>query len=90
MRKYTDLEYDQGAYDGVLRTGSKPYLGTFGSVPEISFNVDEKTAMKMAKKYNQHSLFDVKTKDIKKNPDYIKYKNPTGGKNDRESPEVFE
>ena len=60
MRNYKPLEYDRLVYEGVLKTGSVPYLGTYGKIPEISFRVEDKEkSMKMAKKYNQHTIYDA-------------------------------
>jgi hypothetical protein len=58
-RDYTPDEYDKYVYEGVSRTGSIPYLGTYGNA-EISFCAkDYETAMQMAEDYNQKSVFDI-------------------------------
>jgi hypothetical protein len=65
-----DKDYDSAVDDLSKRLGSKPYLGKFGE-PEISFHCnDYDTCMKMATKYNQHSIFDWSKGDIVENPFY--------------------
>jgi hypothetical protein len=80
-RDYTPQEYDDFVYEAMERSGSLPYLGTFGNA-EISFNAhDLDTAMKMAIDYNQHSIYDVAAPvgqdPIIINPHYNREKNPT-------------
>ena len=77
--KLTDEEYDKIVDELIKETGSEPYLGVFGNIPEISFRCDTyEQAMDIAKRYNQvsiadneriaHDIFDMYT--FPQNPDY--------------------
>jgi len=70
-----DRDYDRAVDDLSKRLGSKPYMGRFGD-PEISFHaMDYNTAMELATKYNQHSIWNWETMDIEKNPFFDESKN---------------
>ena len=76
-REYTSDEYDRYVYECIARTGSLPYLGSYGS-PEISFHAkDEEIAIQMAIDYNQKSIWNIKRKREKKNDKYKYDANPT-------------
>lgn len=61
--KYTQEEYNKIIDDLMNRTGSSPHIGVFDKSPEVSFHVkDLKTAIKIGKMFNQHSIFDWKAK----------------------------
>ena len=76
-RDYTSAEYDRYVYECIARTGSAPYLGSYGNA-EISFRAkDEETAIRMATDYNQKSIWNIRRKREKKNPRYNYEHNPT-------------
>ena len=76
-RDYKDEEYDRYVYECSQRSGSMPFVGNYNGVAEISFNCkSKKEALKMAKDYNQESIFDVKRKRLRKNPYYNSVSNP--------------
>ena len=53
----SDEDYDRIVEELSEQTGSEPYLGVFGDIPEISFNCkSRKMAIEIAKKYNQVSI----------------------------------
>ena len=53
----SDEEYDSIVEELIQKTGSQPYLGVFGDIPEISFRCDSKElAKEIAEKYNQVSI----------------------------------
>ena len=53
----SDEMYDSIVDELVEKTGSQPYLGVFGDIPEISFRCDsKKQAKEIAEKYNQVSI----------------------------------
>ena len=54
-----DEEYDEIVEDLAEETGSKPHIGVFGGIPEISFRCDSKElAKRIMQKYNQVSMWD--------------------------------
>jgi len=56
-KRMSDEEYDEIVNDIYWLTGSVPYIGVFGGIPEISFYVrTKKQARELAKKYNQVSI----------------------------------
>lgn len=76
---YDAIDYCRNKCDGNV------YAGKFGGDPEISFYTkDKKTAMEIAKKYNQHSIWDVENERVILNPDYnestnkVNYKEKSG------------
>jgi hypothetical protein len=76
-RDYTPEEYDMYVYECVMRTGSVPYLGSYGN-PEMTFwTKDKELAEQMAEDYNQKSYFDIKKQDEKINDNYNYETNPT-------------
>lgn len=75
--RYSDEDYDKNVSDMVKETGGELNIGYFAGTPEVSVWVkDFKTAVKMAKKHNQHSIWDWKAGDVWINPDYDPKKNP--------------
>lgn len=75
--RYSDADYDKNVSDMVKETGGELNIGYFAGTPEVSVWVkDFKTAVKMAKKHNQHSVWDWKAGDVWINPDYDPKKNP--------------
>lgn len=55
--RLTDADYDRITEEMMKETGSKPYVGVFGGIPEISFVAKTKDqALRLAKKYNQVSI----------------------------------
>lgn len=75
--RYSDEDYDKNVSDMVKETGGELNIGYFAGTPEVSVWVkDFKTAVKMAKKHNQHSVWDWKAGDVWINPDYDPKKNP--------------
>jgi len=79
----TDSDYDDTVERLTKETGSRPYLGVFGDIPEISFRCDSyKKALEIAKRYNQVSIannkriaqgiFDSRTFPHNKNYDWRK------------------
>lgn len=75
--RYSDEDYDKNVSDMVNETGGELNIGYFAGTPEVSVWVkDFKTAVKMAKKHNQHSIWDWKAGDVWINPDYDPKKNP--------------
>lgn len=76
-RDYTPEEYDAYVYECITRTGSMPYLGTYGN-PEISFNAkSKKVAIQMMKDFNQASIYYIKKGKTINNNEYNKKTNPT-------------
>ena len=76
-REYTPEEYDQYVYEGMTRTGSMPYLGSFGN-PEISFNAsDINISIQMAEDFNQESIYDAAKGATIKNTKRNRDTNPT-------------
>ena len=52
-RMMSDEEYDRTVEDLKKETGSEPYVGVFGGIPEISFRCDSlKQALDIARRYN--------------------------------------
>ena len=75
--RYSDKDYDKNVADLVKETGGELNIGYFAGTPEVSVWVkDFKTAVKMAKKHNQHSIWNWKKGDVWINPDYDPKKNP--------------
>lgn len=75
--RYSDEDYDKNVSDMVKETGGELNIGYFAGTPEVSVWVkDFKIAVKMAKKHNQHSVWDWKAGDVWINPDYDPKKNP--------------
>lgn len=55
----SDADYDATVEKIAAETGSKPYVGVFGGIPEVSFRCDTKEqALEIAKSYNQVSIAD--------------------------------
>lgn len=53
----SDEDYDKNVEALSAETGSKPYVGVFGGIPEISFRCDTyKQAMAIARRFNQVSI----------------------------------
>lgn len=53
----SDEDYDKTVEDLSAETGSDPYVGLFGGVPEISFRCETlEQAMDIARRYNQISI----------------------------------
>lgn len=79
MGRYTSGEYDRITNE-LQDLGLEVNVGVFDDEPEVSFYTkDKKTALNLMKKYNQHSIYDVKVGDIIVNPYYDKTKNPMRG-----------
>lgn len=58
-KRMSDEDYDRTVDEIAKETGSEPYLGVFGAIPEVSFRCDTlEKAMEIAKKYNQVSIAD--------------------------------
>ena len=75
--RYSEKDYDKNVEDLVKETGGELNIGYFAGTPEVSVWVkDFKTAVKMAKKHNQHSIWNWKKQDVWINPDYDPKKNP--------------
>lgn len=75
--RYSEKDYDKNVADLVNETGGELNIGYFAGTPEVSVWVkDFKTAVKMAKKHNQHSIWNWKRGDVWINPDYDPKKNP--------------
>lgn len=78
---YSNAEYGKIIHECSVKCDGNVYGGIFGGNPEISFHTDnEKTAIKIAKKYNQHSYYRFTTDEkhpdhIVKNPEYNSSKN---------------
>ena len=82
MRDYADDEYDDYVYECMERTGGLPFIGIYGSEPEISFHCeDRKTMLTMAKDFNQLSVWDVKKGEEIPNPHYNWKTNPIERRN---------
>lgn len=76
-RDYTPEEYDSYVYECITRTGSMPYLGTYGN-PEISFNAkSKKAAIQIMEDFNQASYYDIKKGETRANNKHNKGTNPT-------------
>ena len=82
----SDDEYDRTVEALIEETGSRPYLGVFGDIPEISFRCETKAkAREIAKRFNQVAIannrriaagiFDGRT--FPRNKDYDWRKNQT-------------
>ena len=75
--RYSEKDYDKNVEDLVNETGGELNIGYFAGTPEVSVWVkDFKTAVKMAKKHNQHSIWNWKRGDVWINPDQDPKKNP--------------
>lgn len=78
---FTDAQYYGKIRECSELCDGKVYGGVFGGDPEISFYTkDKNVAIKIMKKYNQHSIWDNSIGDIIENPDYIESKNKTNYK----------
>ena len=61
----SDADYDKTVEELSKATGSKPYLGVFGGIPEVSFKAKTfEQAMDIAKRFNQVSICDNKKVSI--------------------------
>lgn len=75
--RYSESEYDDNAKQLVEETNGELNIGYFSGTPEVSVWVkDFRTAVKMAKKYNQNSIWNWKKGKVWINPDYDPKKNP--------------
>jgi len=75
----TDDKYDEIVEKFRRLTGSEPYVGKF-DVPEISFTCKNKRqALRLAREYNQHSIWDNRGCHIIKNGYYDSSKNHVKG-----------
>ena len=75
--RYSEKDYDKNVSDLVNETGGELNIGYFAGTPEVSVWVkDFATAVKMAKKHNQNSIWDWEKQDVWINPDYDPKKNP--------------
>lgn len=78
---YTDAQYYDKIEECRKLCDGNIYAGKFGGEPEISFYTkDKKTAVKIMKKYNQHSIWSNELGDVIENPDYNENKNPVNYK----------
>lgn len=75
--RYSEEEYDDLVKEMQEKTGNAPNIGYFSGTPEISFWVDDPfTAVELAKKYNQKSIWDWSVEKEWRNPKYNPKKNP--------------
>ena len=69
--RYSDAEYDALVNKMIVETGSEPDAGMFEDGPEISFHcADMDLAIKIAREYNQKSVWDWAAGDIRINTFY--------------------
>ena len=70
MEQLSNAEFDKLVHDMARSQQSRVYIGRFGSAePSVRFKTRE-DALKFAQKYNQHSIFDWKNKEIVRNDLY--------------------
>ena len=75
---YTNKQYYDKITECREMCDGNVYGGVFGGVPEISFYTkDLDVAIKIMKKYNQHSIWDNSIGDVIMNEDYDEKANPT-------------
>ena len=76
MGRYSEKEYDD-LTNQLQDEGLEVNMGVYDNEPEVSFwTNDKKKALKLMKKFNQESVYDVKKNRFIENPFYDKTKNP--------------
>lgn len=76
---YTDEEYDRLTNEVAARTQSRAYAGVYGE-PEVSFRCENlEDALKIAKEFNQESIYDWSNKGQDGEFIFNPFYNPTSG-----------